>query len=232
MVAGARWLLTIRFQDYPAFDTFGSAVAASETHLGSPALLLGLLEAIVGRLADVLEHVGSELDGCSVKIFADADGRRGSRHAGERLRALLKSVGRHGDTVSRVRDSLLGLTRMVHFINEAVRAADDSKLRVRLRSLDRDLQSLADYDNQVTNKVQFLLDATLGFINIEQNNGIRVVTVASIIGVAPTLVASIYGMNFKNIPELNWTFGYYYALALMAATVIGPLLWFRRMGWI
>ena len=232
IVASPRWLLTIRFSDYPAFDTFARAVETASGSLGAPALLLGLLETIVDRLADVLEHVGGELDQLSSRIFADSSAGQTSRHVDRRMRGLLKNVGRNGDTVSRVRDSLLGLTRMVLFIDEAVKASDDSKLRIRLKTLARDLQSLSDYDNQVTNKVQFLLDATLGFINIEQNNGIRIVTVASIIGVAPTLVASIYGMNFKNIPELSWTYGYYYALVLMAATVILPLAWFRRIGWI
>lgn len=232
IVASPRWLLTIRFIDYPAFDTFAQVVETSATSYGAPALLLGLLEAIVDRLADVLEHVGGELDDLSTRIFSDSSASQNSRHIDRRMRGLLKNVGRNGDTVSRVRDSLLGLTRMVLFIDEAVEASDDSKLRARLKTLARDLQSLSDYDNQVTNKVQFLLDATLGFINIEQNNGIRVVTVASIIGIAPTLVASIYGMNFKDIPELNWSFGYYYALALMAATVLLPLAWFRRIGWI
>lgn len=232
IVASPRWLLTIRFTDYPAFDTFAHAVETASCSLAAPALLVGLLEAIVDRIADVLEHVGGELDQLSERIFADTSASQNSRHIDRRLRGLLENVGRNGATVSRVRDSLLGLTRMVLFIDEAVKASDDSKLRTRLKTLARDLQSLSDYDNQVTNKVQFLLDATLGFINIEQNNGIRVVTVASIIGIAPTLVASIYGMNFKNIPELNWSFGYYYALALMAVTVLLPLAWFRRIGWI
>jgi len=84
----------------------------------------------------------------------------------------------------------------------------------------------------MSNKVQFLLDATLGFINIEQNNGIRLLTVVSFIGVLPTLIASIYGMNFKNIPELNWTYGYLYALGMMATTIAGPLFVFWRKGWL
>ena len=232
IVASSRWLLTIRFTDYPAFETFARAVETASTSFDAPALLVGLLEAIVDRLADVLEQIGGELDRLSSRIFSDTQGKQTSRHVDRRLRALLKSVGRTGDTVSQVRDSLLGLTRMVLFISDAVRAPDTSRLRVRLRTLEHDLQSLSEYDNQLTNKVQFLLDATLGFINIEQNNGIRVVTVASIIGVTPTLVASIYGMNFKNIPELNWTYGYYYALGLMVLTVVLPLAWFRRIGWI
>ena len=232
IVANARWLLTVRFTDYPAFETYARVVEASLEPLGTPALLVGLLEAIVDRLADVLERVGGELDGLSARIFADNSDKRSARNLDGRLRSLLKNVGRNGDTVSMIRDSLLGLTRMVLFLNDEIAAAPDKRLQARLKTVEHDLRSLSDYDTQVTDKVQFLLDATLGFINIEQNNGIRVITVASIIGVAPTLVASIYGMNFKNIPELSWSFGYYYALCLMAATVILPLIWFRRLGWI
>lgn len=231
IVVSDRWLLTIRFADYPAFDTFAHAVESAGEPLGAHSLLVGLIEAIVDRLADVLEYVGADLGALSARIFGDKEDRR-SRHLDQRLRSLLKGVGRTGDTVSMIRDSLLGLQRMVLFIGETIKAAEDTSLRARLKTLERDIRSLSDYDAQVTNKVQFLLDATLGFINIEQNNGIRVVTVASIIGIAPTLVASIYGMNFKNIPELNWSFGYYYALCVMAATVVLPLVWFRRIGWI
>lgn len=231
IVVSSRWLLTIRFSDYPAFETFARHVEAAPEPLCAHALLVGLLEAIVDRLADVLEYVGGDLDQLSGRIFVDSE-RRSHRHFDRRLRGMLTGVGRAGDTVSMIRDSLLGLSRVILFIGESVKGAEDPKLRTRLKTLDRDVRSLSDYDKQVTDKVQFLLDATLGFINIEQNNGIRVVTVASIIGIAPTLVASIYGMNFKDIPELNWSFGYYYALVLMAATVVLPLAWFRRIGWI
>jgi magnesium transporter len=91
---------------------------------------------------------------------------------------------------------------------------------------------LSDYDNQLTNKVQFLLDATLGFINIEQNNGIKILTVVSVVGVPPTLMASIYGMNFKMMPELEWHYGYAYGLAVIILSAILPFLWFKRRGWI
>ena len=102
----------------------------------------------------------------------------------------------------------------------------------RFTTLRQDLQSLNDYDAQLTSKVQFLLDATLGFINIQQNNGIKVLTVASIVGIPPTLIASIYGMNFKNMPELNWEYGYPYGLTLIVLSAVLPLLWFKRKGWL
>ena len=105
-------------------------------------------------------------------------------------------------------------------------------LKPRFKTLRQDIASLSDYDVQLANKVQFLLDATLGFINIEQSNGIKVLTVVSVVGVPPTLLASIYGMNFKWIPELQWEYGYFYGLAVIVLSGVLPFWWFKRKGWI
>ena len=232
-VVAPQRLLTVRFLDYPSFDNYAKSVETAPATLSAPDLLLGLLEAIVDRMADVLEFIGSELDQISARIFhADAVGRGRRRSADTMLREILRDVGRIGDMLSMLRDSLLGLSRMLLFLDDMIGSSSVSRNRARLRTLSRDVHSLADFDSQVTNKVQFLLDATLGFINIDQNNGIRVLTVVSIIGIPPTLIASIYGMNFKNIPELNWSFGYFYALGLMLLSVALPLIWFRRVRWI
>src|SRR5207302_5405960 len=106
-----------------------------------------------------------------------------------------------------------------------------AEVRPRFKTLRQDIASLADYDAHLTNKVQFLLDAVLGLINIAQNGIIKVLTVVSVVGVPPTLVARMYGMNFKNMPELEWCWGYPYALALIGLSAVLPLLWFRRRGW-
>src|SRR5205823_1309505 len=106
-----------------------------------------------------------------------------------------------------------------------------AELGARFTTLQQDIASLTDYDAQLANKVQFLLDAVLGFINIAQNNIIKVLTVVSVVGVPPTLVASIYGMNFKSIPELDWAWGYEYGLAMIGLSAVLPLLWFKWRGW-
>ncbi|WP_174714283.1 magnesium transporter CorA family protein [Acetobacter pasteurianus] len=116
--------------------------------------------------------------------------------------------------------------------NTAAAYALSNPLRMRITTVSRDLSSLDAYVSQAQDKVEFLLDATLGFINIEQNGVMKVLTVVSFIGVAPTLIAGIYGMNFKNMPELNWSFGYWYSLGLMASTIVLPLLWFWKKGWL
>jgi magnesium transporter len=102
----------------------------------------------------------------------------------------------------------------------------------RLNALRSDIVSLADYETQLSAKVQFLLDATLGFINIEQNDIVKTLTVASVVGIPPVLIAGIYGMNFRYMPEYAWRFGYPFALLLIAASGLVPLLWFKRRGWL
>ena len=135
--------------------------------------------------------------------------------------------------LSRLQESLLGLSRMVLFLEDpAKREVQDDHVLARLANLGRDLHSLVEFRGQAAEKTQFLLDATLGFINIEQNNGFRILTAVSVVGIPPVLIASIYGMNFKNIPELNWHYGYFYALGLMSLSVIASLIWFRVARWI
>jgi magnesium transporter len=144
----------------------------------------------------------------------------------------LRSIGRAGDRLSNLRDSLLGIQRIVLYATQHAAGFMPAEDRQRLKTVRQDVTSLTDYDGQLANKVQFLLDATLGFINIEQNNSIKILTVVSVVGVPPTLVASIYGMNFKTMPELDWAWGYPYGLTMIVLTAVIPLIWFKRKGWI
>ncbi|GCE84091.1 magnesium transporter CorA family protein [Komagataeibacter diospyri] len=223
-------LLTIRYTGFSAFDVVAREVAGQAAPLVSNEAGIMLLEAIVDRLADILEHLGQALDGMSKDVFQSEEPSQAQ--AGALLRNMLRRVGRSGDLSSSVRDSLLGLERISIFLGENKRHDLSERLQSRLATVERDIRSLNDFVSQTANKVQFLLDATLGFISIEQNNGMKILTVVSFIGVAPTLVAGIYGMNFHDIPELNWKYGYWYSLALMAATVALPLIWFWRRGWL
>lgn len=226
-------LLTVRFAALPAFEAFGRDCAAADAQRrGSADLFLGLLEAIVDRIADVLERESDELDTASRSVFgADADTRKPARVDRE-LRATLRRIGLVGDLLSRLRDTLLGIGRIVPFVETNAAAWLAPEHHPRFASLRADIVSLSDYDAQLSGKVQFLLDATLGFIGIQQNNIIKVLTIVSIVGVPPTFIASMYGMNFKNIPELQWNWGYQYALALMLVSAVAPLVWFRIRGWL
>ena len=228
-------LLTIRFAGSQVFDKFAE-------HWRSPSgsgpvtgmePFLGILEAMVDRLADVLEQLGAELDTLSAAVFRTAaKSDSPSRRRDEFLQRTLTDIGQKGEHVSHLRDGLLGVGRIVRFVQETASVWLQDSERRRLKTIERDIASLNDYDAQMTGKIQFLLDATLGFINIEQNNTIKVLTVVSIVGIPPTFFASLYGMNFKNMPELGWTYGYQYGLCLIGLSILVPLIIFWRRGWL
>ena len=228
-VLSAKHLMTIRFAELPVFDLYAQRFQGFAARPCSVAAFLGLLEAIIDRLADVLEHVGADLDLVSRRVFRPENPK--ATKTDVQLRATLRNIGRAGERLSNIRDSLLGVQRIVSYVTESV-AWVPVEQKPRLNVLRQDIASLSEYDTRLSDKVQFLLDATLGFINIEQNNGIKVLTVVSVVGVPPTLVASIYGMNFKWIPELQWEYGYFYGLAVIVASAVLPLFWFKKRGWI
>jgi magnesium transporter len=227
-------LITIRFAASPVFDRF----VERETRAGSPHrtgahLFIGLLEALVDHHADALELIRDELDAISHRIFRDAvGGGGGSRREDRMLRETLVAIGRSGDALSLIRDSQVSAARIVPYVLS--NAADwlSNDLKPRLDTLRQDIASLNDFDTHLFEKIQFLLDATLGFINIAQNNVMKVLTVVSVVGVPPVLIAGIYGMNFKGMPEYDWSWGYPYGLALIAVSALIPLIWFRLRDWL
>ncbi len=229
-----KFLVTVRFRPLVAFATFAQALARPHRQMeASSAVFAGLVEAVVDRLADVLEVIAADLDALSHRLFrVDTDGstQRPAREQAN-LREALRRVGQGGDLASQIRDALLGIARIVPFV--AIHGADwiSAETRVELETVRHDVASLSDYDAHLLNKVQLLLDATLGLINIEQNNIIKVLTIVSVVGVPPTLVASMYGMNFRTMPELDWAWGYPYGLALIFFSAVLPIAWFKFRGW-
>jgi magnesium transporter len=227
-------LLTVRFRPMKAFDDVLETISRRPQQAGGPGALIGILEVIVDHAADVLEGVGGDLDGLSEEIFGSnaANARRHKpREDGDQLRLVLRKVGRNGDLTSKVEDMLLGMARMLPYVAANAAPYLEAGIRAKLKSLQRDIASLNDYETHLTDKIQFLLDATLGLTNIDQNNIFRILTVVSVIGIPPTFVASMYGMNFKNIPEYNWSFGYQYGLLLIALSALVPIIWFKWRGW-
>lgn len=225
-------LLTVRFAEMPVFDQFAEQFVG-QAHPSSVGVFVAMIDAIVDRLADVLELMGAELERISHQIFRTGAGRGDKANRTDtQLRLTLRAIGRSGERLANLRDSLIGVQRIMGFVEDMGRSWIEAGSLHRCGALRRDISSLMEYDTQLSGKVQFLLDATLGFISIEQNNGIKVLTVVSVVGVPPTLVASIYGMNFKWIPELQWEYGYFYGLGVIVLSALVPLLWFRRRGWI
>ena len=229
ILAGHR-LITLRYAEPLPFKVFGSY---AETHHGACAsgetALAGLLEAVIDRLADVLEMAGQDVEAISHEIFDRTRHRRGSKN----FQAVLERIGRAGDIASKARESLMSLNRAVTFLGLAApNVGGKHEKRNRLKTMARDLQSLADYASFVSGKVTFLLDATLGMLSIEQNNIIKIFWVAAMIFLPPTLVGTIYGMNFEFMPELDWWFGYPFAIFVMVVSAVIPYIFFKRKGWL
>ena len=223
-------LVTVRYEPLNAFDTYQGAARGSAAEV-----FVGLIEAIVDRIADVLERIAGELDVLSHRLFrarsvGGGDHRTRAQESAD-LRSILRRLGASGDLTSKIRDSLLALARIVPYVATMRGAELPAAVKTRLDTLRHDLESLNDYETHLLNKIQLLMDATLGLINVEQNDIIKVLTVVSVVGVPPTLVASVYGMNFKYMPELDWSWGYPYGLAMIVVSALAPLIWFKWRGW-
>jgi magnesium transporter len=224
-------LLTVRFAKSMAFDSVAKAVGDA-ADVKPDEIFVQLFEAMVDRAADRLENSSGELDAVSRTAFhTDRLQKRNLAKAGDTLRDVLRKIGQIGDRLSQTRDTLLGLDRISTFVVETPRCDFSAAVVQRLKAVHADVASLNSYEEHLANKVQFLLDATLGFISIQQNDIVKVLTVVSVVGVPPVLVAGIYGMNFKNMPEYNWAFGYPYSLVLMLVSAILPIAWFKWRKW-
>jgi magnesium transporter len=237
-------LVTIRYHHPQAFPVYiRQAMKPQATAMTSWGILISLLEAVIDRAADHLERVAGIVDETSKQVFDTSfvDKKRRARNKGRRrkpknLEELLGKIGEEGDFTSKLRESLLSTGRMVTFMQAILDQNSDGKdtkeNRARSKILQRDIQSLIDHAGFMSGKISFLLDAVLGMISIEQNGIIKIFSVASVVFLPPTLVASMYGMNFKYMPELEWARGYPFALGLMLLSAILPFWYFKRKGWL
>jgi magnesium transporter len=235
-------LITVRYEDPRSISNF--AVRCGRAGAQSANIVaIGLLEAIVERLADLLERLGHDLDTLSAGVFqppkneapTDKKGRPKPRktRATRDFQAVLVRIGNKGDLLSKVRESLISIQRVATFLAASgVAGAHEKEFRARLKSLSRDVEALTDHAGFINQKNNFLLDATLGMINIEQNAIIKIFSVAAVVFLPPTLIASIYGMNFDFMPELSWPFGYPFAIGLMIISAILPFYFFKGRGWL
>ncbi len=221
-------LVTIRYAKPTVFALFGAHVErAAELCTDTTTTLTHLLEAIVDRMADVLEHTGEEIDRISGSTFRRGASRR-QRMTNAALEVLLVRIGRAQDVVSKSRMSGVSLARLLSFLGSTV----DAERQEQLATLAKDVASLTDHATYLAGNITFLLDAALGLINIEQNAIIKIFSVAAVIFMPPTLVASIYGMNFKAMPELNFHYGYPMALGVMICSAVLPYQFFKSRGWL
>jgi magnesium transporter len=222
-------LVTNRYTDPLPFRRYA---AYAERHAAScnsgPAILAGLVEAIVNRIADVIERVGSDLDGVSAEVFSHAVRRRGRSD----FREVLEQVGRSGELIAKARESLMSLGRLLAFVQQSALLTLSQEVRTRLRTLSRDVMSMSDHATFLGNNVSFILDATLGMINIDQNNILKIFSVVTVFLLPPSVVGAIYGMNFDHIPWAHESWGFLGALGLMLVSALIPYLVFKRRGWL
>ncbi|MEO8813248.1 MAG: magnesium transporter CorA family protein [Caulobacteraceae bacterium] len=227
-------IVTVRYAPLNDFDAIHKKYREDEgAATSSLEVFVTLCEEIVDKIADGLEVLAGDLAEVSTAAFHTESeiGRRLVR-SNEKLRVQLRGLGRTGDRLSEMRDSLLGLGRVSAYVDHATQAwPDHETVGRRLASVAQDIASLSDYENHLANKVQFLLDAMVGLIGIAQNDIFKVLTIVSIVGIPPTLVASLYGMNFHGMPELTWRYGYEYGLAMIVISAVIPIVWFKVNGW-
>jgi magnesium transporter len=223
-------LITIRYIEPSAFKLFVMQLHKFHVkHSNAIFLLLGLLEATVDRLADILENTAHNLEQVSKQIFRL---EQRAEAAQVDYQQIILQIASQADLTTKVRESLVTFSRLITFFSQSTNSHLDSEGETRLTTLTKDINSLSDHSNFISNKVNFLLDATLGMINIEQSRIIKIFSVAAVIFLPPTLIASIYGMNFKWMPELESPWGYWIALVAMVLSAILPYKFFKYKKWL
>jgi magnesium transporter len=238
LILTPKLLISVRYEPSKAFDKVAETLGPRCPEVSSAEIFVAIMEAFVERQADLLEAARARLDEISHRVFRGAPRDPPSRNqhrarvTGRLMRERMQALGRIGERTSIIRESLLGMNRAVAFAMEAAKDWFDAAAARRLRVVRDDIASLAEFEEHLLGKVQFLLDAVLGFINIEQNDIFKVLTIASVVGIFPTLVAGWYGMNFQNMPEYHWAFGYQFGITVILVSTILPLLWFKWRGWL
>ncbi len=230
ILAGDR-LVTVRYAEPKAFPLYLQRVEKGDAPCTTGAtIMVGLIDSIVHRMADLIERIQDEVERLAQSVF---DLRGGKHTRDRRLDVMLKRIGKCGDITARAEDSATSVSRLLHYLMQATKdRGDDPRTRQRIKGAQRDIASLMEHTKYLSQRIGFILDATLGMINIEQNQIIKLFSVMAVVLLPPTLVASVYGMNFKHMPELDWPLGYPMALCLMAVAAIGPIIYFRRKGWL
>jgi magnesium transporter len=229
-ILSERVLVTIRYVDATSFRRFGANI--SKTYIGKydgAALFLGLIDSVVNRMADILERLDRDIDRITKDIFSNsADSKQGKNTDYE---SILDRIGRCGDLSSKIHESLVTYGRVVAYANH------HKKMHIhenheQLEAIRKDIAGLSDHGTYLTGRINFLLDATLGMISIEQNGTIKIFSVASVVFLPPTLIASIYGMNFGHMPELGWHLGYPMAVVMMVLSAVLPYAYFKQRKWL
>jgi magnesium transporter len=231
ILAGER-LATVRYEETRPFALFEArALKAGSGVIDGTDVMLGIVDAVVDRVADVLERVGSEVDQISSQIFTDDIGTR--RDRGKDYGRVIRMIALQGHTIGKIQESIVSFSRLLGFFGEeGERVGLTLEEKAHIQTLQQDIRSITDYALSLDTKVTFLLDATLGLVGLQQNTIVKIFSVLAVVFMPPTLIASIYGMNFKLMPELEWTLGYPMALGLMLGSVLTTYAVFKWRGWL
>lgn len=221
----AERLVTVRHHRPRPFSTYPGRAGQTSAGIDSPErLFLGLAQEIVARLADLLEGAGRVLDVTARRVFsAETSGDA------QALQATLREVGQQGEAIGRIRLALLTVERALSFFESSDRGAAVTSL---VEALMRDIEALSEHSDYLSSRIELTVDATLGMITLVQNSTVRIFSVVAVLFLPPTLVASIYGMNFAVMPELTQAWGYPAALLLMLASAVGCYVVFKWKKWL
>jgi len=224
-----RRLVTLRFSEPTPFITFPRKLARTPAAFSTAQkLFLGLVDEVVDRVADILESVGADLNAVSREVFFDDSPRASVDYT-----AMLTRIGHTGERAANARESLVTVSRLLAFFAEARPNLGSSEPPdEHWLTAVKDVSALTDHATFLSNKVNFFLDATLGRISIDQNRVIKMFSVLAVIFLPPTLVASIYGMNFEHMPEVEWLLGYPFSLVVMTLSAVLPYAFFRWKRWL
>jgi len=225
-------LVTVRYAEPKPFLAYTNRAqrAKGAVHGSGEEIMLGLIEAMIDRTADALERIGNETDNLSHEVFNTTKAKANKKTRS--LEKVISQIGQKAELLTMIQESLVSMSRLVTYYSAVEDTSDDKESRYLVRLIQRDATSLGEHAPASSARLDFLLNATLGMINLEQNQIIKIFSVAAVVFLPPTLVASIYGMNFQHMPELGWQLGYPWAIGLMMLSALLPFLYFKRKGWL
>jgi len=230
-ILGKQFMLTVHDITPTSFKNFSARLLRPHEKFHTSAhLLTGLFEEIINRVAFNSELVVSSLDEVSHDVFGVNVLDKRVKKSSQFLKSAIKKLGAAADLNSQISDSLHSINRLLVFLKQV--ASTEATTAAAIELAISDTQALKAQCAFLSDKITFLLDATLGLINVEQNVIIKIFSVVAVFFLPPTMVSSIYGMNFQHMPELSWVGGYPMALGIMALCAIIPYIYFRKKGWL
>ncbi len=232
VLAGKR-LVTVRFDEPKSFPIAVSRMQRAGSHcVSGQSVFLAVFDAVIDRTADILEHIAADIDTISRTVFDQQMSEKGARGTTD-FHEVIRRIGRQGMLTNRTMESLTSQSRLLLFLSQHIETAgftpSDNET---FKMMTRDVKALADHGSSLDQKINFLLDAVLGLVNLDQSAIVKIFSVLAVVFMPPTMIASIYGMNFQDMPELDWKLGYPFALILMLGSAVGSYAFFRWKRWL